>query len=86
MIISCLFRHFSPSLRIIFNAFHPVYHVLNSQVAALVPQIEIDVVIGGNHKDIQSQIMTQALRKIHYSLCHSQTLIVFVNQVGVIVK
>ncbi|PSS33543.1 DNA repair protein recA 2 like [Actinidia chinensis var. chinensis] len=25
--------------------------------------------------------MTQALRKIHYSLCHSQTLIVFVNQV-----
>ncbi|PSS34988.1 DNA repair protein recA 2 like [Actinidia chinensis var. chinensis] len=55
--------------------------IVVDSVAALVPQLEIDVVIGGNHKDIQSQIMTQALRKIHYSLCHSQTLIVFVNQV-----
>ncbi|KAB1200112.1 hypothetical protein CJ030_MR0G008029 [Morella rubra] len=50
-------------------------------VAALVPQCEIDQMIGGTFKDVQSRIMTQALRKIHYSLCHSQTLIVFVNQV-----
>ncbi|KAL9373800.1 hypothetical protein Peur_033420 [Populus x canadensis] len=51
------------------------------QVAALVPQREIDTVVGGTFEDIQSQLMTQALRKINYSLCQSQTLIIFLNQV-----
>ncbi|KAI8562341.1 hypothetical protein RHMOL_Rhmol03G0029100 [Rhododendron molle] len=56
-------------------------------VAALVPQREIDVVlIGDKYKDMQSQIMTQALRKIRSSLCQSQTLIIFVNQVRSNVK
>ncbi|KAB1222385.1 hypothetical protein CJ030_MR2G005201 [Morella rubra] len=55
--------------------------IVVDSVAALVPQCEIDQMIGGAFKDVQSRIMTQALRKIHYSLCHSQTLIVFVNQV-----
>ena len=50
-------------------------------MAALVPQHELDVVIGGTYQDVQSQIMAQALRKIHYSLCRSETLIIFVNQV-----
>ena len=51
------------------------------QVAALVPQNEIDVSIGDVRKDLQSIIMSQGLRKIHYSLSNSETLIVFVNQV-----
>ncbi|XP_061954502.1 DNA repair protein recA homolog 2, mitochondrial-like isoform X4 [Populus nigra] len=51
------------------------------QVAALVPQREIDTVVGGTFEDIQSQLMTQALRKINYSLCQSQTLIIFLNLV-----
>lgn len=55
--------------------------IVVDSVAALVPQCELDVLVGGTYKDVQSQIMTQALRKIHYSLCQSQTLIVFVNQV-----
>ncbi|PON34994.1 DNA recombination and repair protein [Parasponia andersonii] len=55
--------------------------IVVDSVAALIPQREIDVSLGGVRKDIQSRIMTQALRKIHYSLCNSKTLIVLVNQV-----
>ncbi|KAG6640969.1 DNA repair protein recA homolog 2, mitochondrial-like isoform X2 [Carya illinoinensis] len=50
-------------------------------VAALIPQCELDQTIGGTFKDEQSRIMTQSLRKIHYSLSQSRTLIVFLNQV-----
>ncbi|KAF7147344.1 hypothetical protein RHSIM_Rhsim03G0029900 [Rhododendron simsii] len=61
--------------------------IVVDSVAALVPQREIDVVlIGDKYKDMQSQIMTQALRKIRSSLCQSQTLIIFVNQVRSNVK
>ncbi|KAK1397471.1 DNA repair protein recA-like [Heracleum sosnowskyi] len=55
--------------------------VVVDSVAALVPQREIDCMIGENHENIQSRIMTQALRKIQYSLCNSKTLIIFINQV-----
>ncbi|CDP14178.1 unnamed protein product [Coffea canephora] len=55
--------------------------VVVDSVAALIPQLEIDNVEVGSTKDIQSQIMTQALRKIRYSLSNSHTLIIFVNQV-----
>ncbi|XP_073062374.1 DNA repair protein recA homolog 2, mitochondrial isoform X3 [Primulina eburnea] len=51
------------------------------QVAALVPQCEIDALSLGSSRDLQSKIMTQALRKIHYSLCNSSTLIIFINQI-----
>ncbi|XP_058204471.1 DNA repair protein recA homolog 2, mitochondrial isoform X2 [Rhododendron vialii] len=61
--------------------------IVVDSVAALVPQREIDVVlIGDKYKDMQSQIMTQALRKIRSSLCQSQALIIFVNQVRSNVK
>ncbi|KAJ6408276.1 hypothetical protein OIU84_011567 [Salix udensis] len=55
--------------------------IVVDSVDALVPQHEIDTVVGGTIEDIQSRLMTQALRKINYSLCQSQTLIVFLNQV-----
>ncbi|KAJ6778660.1 DNA REPAIR PROTEIN RECA-like protein 2 MITOCHONDRIAL [Salix koriyanagi] len=55
--------------------------IVVDSVAALVPQREIDTAVGGTFEDIQSRIMTQALRKINYSLCQSQTLIIFLNQV-----
>lgn len=55
--------------------------IVVDSVAALVPQRELDLHIGGTCKDLQSLIMTQALRKIHASLCQSETLIIFVNQV-----
>lgn len=53
----------------------------DSQVAALVPQCEVGVPLGDRYRDRQSVIMTQALRKIHYSVASSRTLIVFLNQV-----
>ncbi|KAJ7976721.1 DNA repair protein RecA mitochondrial-like [Quillaja saponaria] len=55
--------------------------IVVDSVAALVPKCELDQLIGGTNQDMQSQIMTQALRKIQYSLSQSRTLIVFINQV-----
>ncbi|KAA8518100.1 hypothetical protein F0562_015574 [Nyssa sinensis] len=55
--------------------------IVADSVAAFVPQCELDFQISGAYKDIQSQIMNQALQKIHYSFCRSRTLIIFVNQV-----
>lgn len=51
------------------------------QVAALVPQSELDGDIGTGEPGVLSTIMTKALRRIHYSLCRSKTLIIFLNQV-----
>ncbi|KAE8681881.1 DNA repair protein recA-like protein 2 [Hibiscus syriacus] len=51
------------------------------EVAALVPQCELDGSIGDIRRDVQARIMTQALRKISSSLSRSHTLIVFLNQV-----
>ncbi|KAL2225994.1 UNVERIFIED_CONTAM: DNA repair protein recA, mitochondrial [Sesamum indicum] len=55
--------------------------IVVDSVAALVPQCEVDTSQCGSSRDLQSKIMTQALRKIHYSLCNSNTLIIFINQV-----
>ncbi|KAL8493912.1 hypothetical protein ACS0TY_024897 [Phlomoides rotata] len=55
--------------------------IVVDSVAALVPQCEVDGVQCGPYRDLQSKIMTQALRKIHYSQCNSSTLIIFINQV-----
>ncbi|KAL0339710.1 UNVERIFIED_CONTAM: DNA repair protein recA2, mitochondrial, partial [Sesamum radiatum] len=55
--------------------------IVVDSVAALVPQCEVDTLQCGSSRDLQSKIMTQALRKIHYSLCNSNTLIIFINQV-----
>ncbi|XP_010480995.1 PREDICTED: DNA repair protein recA homolog 2, mitochondrial isoform X2 [Camelina sativa] len=60
--------------------------IVVDSVAALAPQCELDVPVGERYKDAQSRIMTQALRKIHYSIGYSQTLIVFLNQVRSHVK
>ncbi|KAK9157308.1 hypothetical protein Scep_003882 [Stephania cephalantha] len=55
--------------------------VVVDSVAALVPQSELDNVMGGSEVQSQSLLMTKALRKIHSSLCRSQTMLIFVNQV-----
>ncbi|KAK1412980.1 hypothetical protein QVD17_34640 [Tagetes erecta] len=55
--------------------------IVVDSVAALIPQSEIAGVISDNIIETQSKIMTQALRKIHFSLCRSETLIIFINQV-----
>ncbi|KAF2308146.1 hypothetical protein GH714_035821 [Hevea brasiliensis] len=53
--------------------------IVVDSVAALVPQRELDTSII-RMEDMQSRIISQGLRKIHYSLCQSKTLIVFLNQ------
>uniref|UniRef100_K3Z6Y3 RecA family profile 1 domain-containing protein n=1 Tax=Setaria italica TaxID=4555 RepID=K3Z6Y3_SETIT len=55
--------------------------VVVDSVAALIPKCEIEGEIYTNSEDIQSRLMTQALRKIQYTLCRSESLIIFVNQV-----
>ncbi|CAA2986960.1 DNA repair recA homolog 2, mitochondrial [Olea europaea subsp. europaea] len=55
--------------------------IVVDSVPALVPQIEVEASTCSPPTDLQSKIMTQALRKIHYSLCRSCTLIIFINQV-----
>lgn len=55
--------------------------IVVDSVAALVPQCEIDGNIGTGESGVLSKIMTKALRRIHYSLCRSKTLIIFLNQV-----
>ncbi|XP_058107233.1 DNA repair protein recA homolog 2, mitochondrial [Magnolia sinica] len=55
--------------------------IVVDSVAALVPQCELDGVIDVTCPDIQSRLMNQALRKLHYSLGRSQTLLIFTNQV-----
>lgn len=62
------------------------FNIWLRQVAALIPQCELDLPVGGSVKDVQPRMMTQALRKIHYALCHSQTLIIFLNQVVILLS
>lgn len=50
-------------------------------MAALVPQCELDGLIDINSQEVQSRLMTQALRKILYSLSRSRTVVICVNQV-----
>jgi recombination protein RecA len=57
--------------------------ILSFQVAALVPKCELDQLGVVTNQDLHSRMMTQALRKINYSLSRSQALLVFVNQVKV---
>ncbi|XP_057982701.1 DNA repair protein recA homolog 2, mitochondrial isoform X3 [Malania oleifera] len=54
--------------------------IVVDSVAALVPQCELDERMVGALQDTQSVLMTKALRKINYSLCSSETLIIFLNQ------
>ncbi|KAG9454773.1 hypothetical protein H6P81_007677 [Aristolochia fimbriata] len=55
--------------------------IVVDSVAALVPQCELDGVIGDMQFNSQSRLITQALRRIQQSLCRSQTLVIFVNQI-----
>ncbi|PIA57291.1 hypothetical protein AQUCO_00600197v1 [Aquilegia coerulea] len=55
--------------------------IVVDSVAALASQRELDVGIDGHCREVQSRLMTQALRKISSTLCQSKTLLVFLNQV-----
>ena len=66
---------------LVLSYFSIVLHIWPFQVAALVPQFEVDLMIGSTFLDIQSLKMTQAHRKSITYYSNLETLIVFLNQI-----
>jgi recombination protein RecA len=62
--------------------------IIIDSVAALVPRAEIEGEMGDTHVGLQARLMSQALRKLTSTIHHSNTAVVFINQlrekVGVI--
>lgn len=50
-------------------------------VAALVPKAELEGDMGDSHVGLQARLMSQALRKLTASVAHSNTLMIFINQI-----
>ena len=55
--------------------------VIIDSVAALTPKAEIEGEMGDLHVGLQARLMSQALRKMTGSIKHSNTLVVFINQI-----
>lgn len=55
------------------------------QVAALVPKAELDGEMGDAHMAMQARLMSQALRKLSHSLSMSQCILLFLNQVSLLI-
>jgi len=49
-------------------------------VAALVPRAEIEGEMGDSHVGLQARLMSQALRKLSGAIKHSNTVMIFTNQ------
>jgi recombination protein RecA len=50
-------------------------------VAALVPRAELEGEMGDSHVGLHARLMSQALRKITGNVSHSNTMLVFLNQI-----
>jgi len=55
--------------------------VIVDSVAALTPKAEIEGDMGDHHVGLQARLMSQALRKMAGNIKHSNTLVVFINQI-----
>ena len=55
--------------------------VVVDSVAALVPRAEIEGEMGDSHVGLQARLMSQALRKLSGTVKHSNTTLVFTNQI-----
>jgi len=55
--------------------------VVVDSVAALTPKAEIEGEMGDHHVGLQARLMSQALRKMAANIQHSNTLVVFINQI-----
>ena len=53
-------------------------------VAALVPKAEIEGEMGDSHMGLQARLMSQALRKLTGTISKSQTSVIFINQLRVL--
>lgn len=54
--------------------------VVVDSVAALVPRAEIEGEMGDSHVGLQARLMSQALRKLTGAIKHSNTVVLFTNQ------
>ena len=54
--------------------------IVIDSVAALVPKAELEGDMGDAHVGLQARLMSQALRKLTASIHHSQTGVIFINQ------
>ncbi|HEY2901952.1 MAG TPA: recombinase RecA [Polyangia bacterium] len=54
--------------------------VVIDSVAALVPKAELEGEMGDSHMGLQARLMSQALRKLTAVVAHSNTLVIFINQ------
>jgi len=54
--------------------------IVVDSVAALVPKAEIEGEMGDAHMGLQARLMSQALRKLTAAVSHSNTSLVFINQ------
>ncbi len=54
--------------------------IVIDSVAALVPRAEIEGEMGKNHLGLQARLMSQALRKLSGVIKHTNTLVIFTNQ------
>ncbi len=55
--------------------------VVIDSVAALVPKAEIEGEMGDSHVGLQARLMSQALRKLTAAINHSNTCMIFTNQI-----
>lgn len=55
--------------------------VVVDSVAALVPRAEIEGEIGDSFVGLQARLMSQALRKLTGAISHSNTTVIFINQI-----
>ena len=59
---------------------HAVAIIVIDSVAALVPRAEIEGEMGDSLPGLQARLMSQALRKLTGAIAHSNTAVVFINQ------
>jgi len=55
--------------------------VVIDSVAALTPKAEIEGEMGDSHVGLQARLMSQALRKMTGNIKHSNTMVIFINQI-----
>ncbi|MBI2591402.1 MAG: recombinase RecA [Candidatus Brennerbacteria bacterium] len=59
--------------------------VVIDSVAALTPQAEIEGEMGAHHVGLQARLMSQALRKLTAIAAKSKTVIIFINQIRMMI-
>lgn len=55
--------------------------IVIDSVAALTPKAEIEGEMGASHVGLQARLLSQALRKLTGVVSHSNTLVIFINQI-----